>query len=314
MKRIGFLSDHWERGKVSQALDDVCASHEQYRLETIDDFHRVESVAQAVWGLINLADVIVAYLSKDSRHLYYEVGLAHGAGKPVIIVAESFASLPVDVLGQRVITVDSSTDSADNIAFRLREALKEVDRKGTSFTGYRGPREIGHQHSPHGQYQGKIGDFRALFAYEGLARVRRFERWFADAANGVPGWEVIEPDELHGNDNGFDFVIWNSRDDSELAALGNPIAVELKAIRTMDSHILSRFLHRSRVSGLKAVVLATTGTNDARTKKLLARLRKDEGIKAIALDRDDLLQVSKPEDLVAIFKQKIRELLYRGEF
>jgi hypothetical protein len=34
----------------------------------------------------------------------------------------------------------------------------------------------------------------------------------------------------------------------------------------MNSDVLAHFLHRARISGLKAVVLATTGKNDARTK------------------------------------------------
>ena len=81
----------------------------------------------------------------------------------------------------------------------------------------------------------------------------------------------------------------------------------------MNSSMLSQFLHRARVGGLKAVVLATTGTNDARTKRLLARLREEEGINAIALDRDDLVQVTTPEILLNLIKKKTRELLYKEE-
>lgn len=313
MKRIGFLSDHWGRGPVLQALQ-ILGRTNEYRLETIDDFRRVESVAQAVWGLINLVDVLVAYLTKDSRNLYYEIGLAHGAGKPVIIVADKSVSLPADVLGQRILSIDAGGYSVENLAFLIREAIDESDRRGRLYTGYRGPREGTDQYPRSEHSTPSIGDFRALFSYEGPARGARFERWFVDAARAVPGWDVVESERPYGRSDAFDFVIWNSRDDFELGALGNPIAIELKAIRAMNSDTLTHFLHRARVSGLKAVVLATTGKNDQRTRKLLSRLRKDEGINAIALDRDDLIQVSHPEDLVLLFKQKIRELLYEGEF
>lgn len=313
MKRIGFLSDHWGHGSVLQALQNLGHSNE-YRLETIDDFRRVESVVQAVWGLINLVDVLVAYITKDSRNLYYEIGLAHGAGKPVIIIAEKSVSLPADVLGQRVLSIDAANHSIENLTFLIREAIEEADRRRYLHTGYRGPREGTDQYLRSEYSTPPIGDFRALFSYEGTARGMRFERWFVDVARAVAGWEVIESERTSARSEGFDFVIWNSRDDSELSALGNPIAIELKAIRAMNSEMLARFLHRARVSGLKAVVLATTGKNDQRTRNLLSRLRKDEGINAIALDRDDLIQVTHPEDLVFLLKQKIRELLYEGEF
>lgn len=313
MKRIGLLTDHWGPSTVREALESI-GRMDGYRLETIDDFRSIESIAQAVWGLLNLVDVVVAYITKDSRNIYYEVGLAHGLGKPVIVLVEGSASLSGDLIGQRVISVDSNKFSPENLAFRIKEAIDEADRGGRSFKGYRGPREdIGH-YPPSGFDTSAKENFRSLFSFEGSARGIRFERWLSDMARAVPGWEVIESDMSRGRDQGFDLVIWNSRDDLELNALGNPIAIELKSIRAMSSSMLSNFLNRAQKSGLKAVVLATTGINDVRTQKMLSRLRKEEGINAIALDRDDLIQVTHPEDLVMLFKRKVRELLYEGEF
>ncbi len=312
MKRIGLITDHWGPSLVRSSLESI-GEMDGYRLETIEDFRSIESIAQAVWGLLNLVDVVVAYITKDSRNIYYEIGLAHGLGKPVIVLVEGESSLPGDLIGQRVIPLDSNKFSSENIAFRIKEAIDETDRRG-SYTGYRGPREDTGHYPPSRFDTSSIADFRSLFSFEGSARGIRFERWFSDMARAVPGWEVIESERSRGSDQGFDLVIWNSRDDFELNALGNPIAIELKSIRAMNSSMLSHFLNRARKSGLKAVVLATTGINDARTRKMLARLRKEEGINAIALDRDDLIQVTHPEDLLLLFKRKVRELLYEGEF
>jgi len=287
---------------------------DEYRLETIEDFRSVDSVAQAVWGLLNLVDVVVAYITKNSRNIYYEIGLAHGLGKPVIVLVDGGSSLSGDLIGQRVISVESDKYSSENLIFRIKEAIDEAGRRGRSFRGYRGPREdTGHY--PSSEFDASsIANFRSLFSFEGAARGIRFERWFSDVARAVPGWEVIESGRMRGRDQGFDLVIWNSRDDFELNALGNPIAIELKSIRTMNALTLSDFLNRTRRVGLKAVVLATAGINNARTQRMLHRLRKEEGINAIALDRDDLIQVTHPEDLLMLFKQKVRELLYEGEF
>ncbi len=313
MKRIGLLTDCWDTSSVREALETLGRSDE-YRLETIEDFRNVESIAQAVWGLLNLADVIVAYITKESRSIYYEIGLAHGLGKPVIVLAEGAISLHGDLIGQRVISVDSKNYTRENLIFRIKEAIEETQNRGRSFVGYRGPREETGQY-PSSRFDiSTIADFRTLFSYEGSARSIRFERWLSSVARAVPGWEVIESEWTHGKDQGFDLVIWNSRDDFELNALGNPIAIELKSIRAMNSSTLSSFLNRARMSGLKAVVLATTGINDRRTQNMLSRLRKEEGINAIALDRDDLIQIIHPEDLLMLFKRKVRELLYEQEF
>lgn len=313
MKRIGLLTDHWGPSSVREALERI-GRMDGYRLETIEDFRSIDSIAQAVWGLLNLVDVVVAHITKDSRNIYYEIGLAHGLGKPVILLVEDATTLSGDLIGQRVISVDSNKYSSENLAFRIKEAIEETERRGRVFTGYRGPREDTRRYPPSGFDASSIADFRSLFSFEGAARGIRFERWFSDVARAVPGWEVIESERSRGRDQGFDLVIWNSRDDLELNALGNPIAIELKSIRAMNASVLSEFLYRARKSGLKAVVLATTGINDARTQKMLSRLRKEEGINAIALDRDDLIQVTHPEDLMMLFKRKVRELLYEGEF
>lgn len=313
MKRIGYITDHWGQNIVRNVLENI-GRMDGYRLETIDDFRNVESIAHAVWGLLNLVDVIVAHITKDSKNIYYEIGLSHGLGKPVIIVVDDISSLPGDLISQRVIPIGSDRYSSENLAFRIKEAIDETNRRGHDNIGYRGPRDDATHYPPSNFDESTINDFRSLFSYIGSARGRRFERWLSDVASKVPGWDVIESERYRERDKGFDLVIWNSRDDSELKALVNPIAIELKSIRTMSSSMLKNLLNRARKSGLRSVVLATTGINDQRTRKMLSRLRKEEGINAIALDRDDLIQVVKPEDLLRIFKNKVRELLYEEEF
>jgi len=313
MKRIGFLSDNWGQSLALDALKHL-AHQPEYRLETIDDFRVVDSINQAVWGLINLVDVLVANISKGQANLYYEIGLAHGLGKPVIIVADQGTIIPAHLAGQRCIQINKQIDTTESLVFRLKEAIAESERRHRPYSGPRSHAEYPQQYVDRHFDPSAILDFRTLYSYEGAARGIRFERWFAALAGAVPGWDVVESTRSRGPDQGFDLVIWNSRDESELAVLGNPIAIEFKAIRAMNSTSLSHFLRIAKVSGLKGLVLATTGANDTRTRKLLARLRRDEGIYAIALDRDDLLQIRAPLDLLHAFKQKVRELLYEGEY
>jgi hypothetical protein len=314
MPRIGYLADHWGSDSLVYGALQLLRGRGQIQLERIDDYRTVESLDHAVWRIINLVDVLVADVKKGSSNIYYEIGLAHGMGKPAIVVVEEAAPDPPPALGsQRILRISARVDTKETVAYRLREAIDEALTRGRPFSGPRASIDQLHPDFHNSAASIDAEDFRSLFAYSGSARGLRFERWFATMVRGVPGWEVVEGERSARSDDGFDLVIWNSREDSDLLALGNPIAVELKAIRTMNTQLLSQLLHRARRAGLKAVVFATTAVNPPHTKRLLSRLRNEEGIRAIALDREDLLLAESPDQLLRVFKQKVREVLYDGD-
>ena len=294
MKRIGLLNSFSrEADDLKNALKYI-SENEGYEIETLDDFDLKETVSGAIWGLINLCDVLIAFANKRNESLYYQIGLAHGAGKPVIIVTEHEYSLPPEIRGQRILSTSQRSLFDSNFIFQLTEAIEDATRRKS---GYLGPRY----------------EYKRYSMYEDFRPSRNFRDLFELAA-GIEGWEVIESDTKNRRDRGFDLVIWNSHEDSELAVLGNPIAVEIKAIGSMNSSMLHQFLHMSKKSGIKGLILATTGSNDRRTRNLLKRLRIEEGINAIALDRDDLINVRNSSDLLFLVKSKVRELLYGQEF
>ncbi|MBB1293397.1 restriction endonuclease [Pseudoalteromonas sp. SR41-4] len=308
MKRIGILNSFsYEADELKNALKHI-SEIEGYEIETIEDFQLQETISGAIWGLINLCDVLIAFVNHKNDSLYYQIGLAHGARKPVVIVTDHEYSLPPEIRGQRILSTSQRSLFNNNFMFQLKEAIEDATRKKS---GYLGPRSEQKQYSVSLDFSSSR-NFRDLFAAEGSRRGRLFERWFAEIAAGIEGWEVIESDSRR--DRGFDLVIWNSQEDSELSILGNPIAVEIKAIGSMNSSMLHQFLHMSKKSGIKGLILATTGLNDKRTKNLLNRFRVEEGINAIALDRDDLINVRNPSDLLFLVKSKVRELLYGQEF
>ncbi|MFX4283980.1 hypothetical protein ACOL3A_05435 [Aliarcobacter butzleri] len=310
MKRIGLLNSFThEADELKNSLKYISKT-ENYEIETIEDFNLQETVSGAIWGLINLCDVLIAFVDSKSESLYYQIGLAHGAGKPVIIVTDHEYSLPPEIRGQRILSTSRRSLYDNNFIFQMKEAIQDAMRRKSC---YLGPRREQKKYSVVDDFH-PSGNFRDLFTTEGPKRGRLFERWFAEIADGIEGWEVIESESKNRRDRGFDLVIWNSQEDSELAILGNPIAVEIKAIGSMNSSMLHHFLQMSKKSGIKGLILATTGLNDRRTKNLLSRLRVEEGINAIALDRDDLINVRNPSDLLYLVKTKVRELLYGQDF
>lgn len=59
-----------------------------------------------VWRMIRDAEIIVAELTTQNANVFYELGLAHAAGKPVILLSETMDDVPFDLRSLRVITYD----------------------------------------------------------------------------------------------------------------------------------------------------------------------------------------------------------------
>ena len=71
MKRIGLLNSFsYEANELKNALRHISDS-QGYDIETIEDFDLQETVSGAIWGLINLCDVLVAFVNEKNESLYY---------------------------------------------------------------------------------------------------------------------------------------------------------------------------------------------------------------------------------------------------
>ncbi|MBN8197760.1 hypothetical protein [Thalassospira povalilytica] len=306
MPIVGMLGDTGEiKHMLSEANDRD--SDDRYRIETV--WEQPSPLYSAVWQVVHISDVIVAVISQDDESILYQIGLAHGAGKPVVIVAHNKHALPVELRGHQCLDFPESAAKHESFSFRLREAIKAAIK---SKSGYLGLREGGDD-IRHYVESSHYFHFKQLFSYpSGASRARAFEKWFATMAEGIPGWEVIESEQTSGK--GFDLVIWNSLDDSELSVLGNPIPVEIKAVRTMSDKLILDLLARSEALGLKGLVLATTASNPKRSEQKLRAYSREKNISVICLDREDLLEVQNPNQLLAVMKSKLRELLYYKGF
>src|SRR5207302_8589290 len=58
--------------------------------------------------MIQSAKVLVAELTGKNANVFYELGLAHALGKPVILVSETIDDVPFDLQPLRVILYDKS--------------------------------------------------------------------------------------------------------------------------------------------------------------------------------------------------------------
>ena len=65
-------------------------------------------IMDQVWRGIRAAEVLVAELTTRNPNVYYELGLAHALGKPVVLVSSDEGDVPFDLRHIRVIYYDKS--------------------------------------------------------------------------------------------------------------------------------------------------------------------------------------------------------------
>ncbi len=68
-----------------------------------DDLFQTGSVMEQIWDQIRKAKVLLAELTGKNANVFYELGLAHAHGKPVVFVTGSIDDVPFDLRHLRVI-------------------------------------------------------------------------------------------------------------------------------------------------------------------------------------------------------------------
>src|SRR5947209_2147807 len=80
------------------------------------------SPRDTILGHIKQADLIIADVSGPSPNVLWEIGYAHGLGKPTLLLSEQDGDVPFDVSDHRFLLYRAS-DPTSNIVARLAEAV-----------------------------------------------------------------------------------------------------------------------------------------------------------------------------------------------
>ena len=96
------------------------------RCERADDIYDVTGVMQSVWEGINRARLVVADLTERNPNVFYELGIAHTLGKPVIMLTQSIDFVPFDLRHLRCIEYSYTPRGADQLEQALERTIKTV--------------------------------------------------------------------------------------------------------------------------------------------------------------------------------------------
>jgi hypothetical protein len=108
-------------------------SSADYDPKRADELFSSGSVVEQIWEEIRKASVLLADLSNRNANVFYELGLAHAIGKPVVFTAGNIDDVPFDLRHLRVIVYDVrepnwSEKLREAITDYLRSARKEPDK------------------------------------------------------------------------------------------------------------------------------------------------------------------------------------------
>lgn len=98
-----------------------------------DEIFTTGSVVEQVWEQISKATVLLADLTDKNPNVFYELGLAHAAGKPVVLTAAKLDDVPFDLRHLRVIVYDVrepewAAKLFKSVSDHLKSAKSEPDK------------------------------------------------------------------------------------------------------------------------------------------------------------------------------------------
>lgn len=138
-----------------------------YEVTRADDILNQRNLLADIVEAIRDAALIVADLSTANPNVYYELGLAHAFGKPVILLAQDINEVPFDLRSYRVVTYSTHFS-------RMNEAREELKQLAAGARD--GSVQFGSPVSDFGALSGDAG----LSKRPGHSRVLRDDRGLLD--------------------------------------------------------------------------------------------------------------------------------------
>ena len=92
-----------------------------------DDLFRPSVIVSDLWKMIQGAKVLLAELTTKNANVFYELGLAHAIGKPIILVSETMDDVPFDLQQLRVLLYDKNDPAwGDKLSDGITNAITET--------------------------------------------------------------------------------------------------------------------------------------------------------------------------------------------
>lgn len=296
--KIYLATNYRTLNPVRQALDNL-SNRLNIQLFQADYFNIEEQIVPQIIESIKQADIVIADISNESPNIYYEVGIAHSLGKPVIIVSQTNNFNRFSVLSYRFYNYDINPEGIKNLSFRLEQILSN-------------PSEINSLKPQLNQtnildFQGFINSNKLdkILEQKGVNKFYELEKWIYALLKEIPGFDVQYNEHRGGKE--YDFIVWNSNEARELNGLGNPIPIEVKASNRIENNLLHALISKASSQGFKSFILISTAKLTEGNQKLIRDLKAHSGISILVIGIDELKEIDSSKDLLKALIKSFRE-------
>lgn len=94
-----------------------------------DDFFTAKSVMSDIWNAMNACRLVIADCTGRNPNVFYEMGMAHTLGKPVILISQNREDIPFDIQHIRYLIYDFTprgmADFEKNLTATIASELKD---------------------------------------------------------------------------------------------------------------------------------------------------------------------------------------------
>jgi hypothetical protein len=91
-----------------------------------DDPFTDKDIMYDVWSMLNACKLVIADCTGRNPNVFYELGVAHTLGKPVIMLTQEIDTLPFDVSGKRAIAYNIAFHQIDTFKSKLEKAVLSI--------------------------------------------------------------------------------------------------------------------------------------------------------------------------------------------
>lgn len=91
-----------------------------------DDIFTANSVMEDVWSAINGARIVIAECTGRNPNVFYEIGMAHTIGKPIILITQNSNDVPFDLRHIRYIKYDYTPRGMKDFESSLKKTLEHT--------------------------------------------------------------------------------------------------------------------------------------------------------------------------------------------
>ncbi|WKV12647.1 hypothetical protein [Marivirga harenae] len=296
--KVYISSNYRQIDPISRALE-VVQNRISLQILRTDYFNIEEQVVPQIIETIERADVVIADISNENPNIYYEVGVSHALGKPVIFVSQTDNFNRFSLLSYRFYQYEIDESGINNLAFRLEKIIgdsKELEylkpiRKSRHVLDYQ---EFNHDNN-----------LNRILNLKGASKYYEFEKWIYELLIEIPDFEPQYNEQRSGKE--YDFIVWNSNELQELKGLGNPIPIEVKATKRIENNFIHSLISKAISQGFRSFILITTATLSDGNLNLIKNLKEQSGITILVIDFEKLRSISTSKDLVKALIQTYRE-------